>query len=276
MTVPQVTLSDGVQIPQLGFGVWRVPNEEVVAPVLKALEVGYRHIDTAAVYGNEEGVGKALKDSGLQRGEIFLTSKLWNDKHHKDDARKAIEETLTKLGTEYLDLYLIHWPAVVKYGESYIEAWDAMQQFKAEGLVKSIGVSNFNVEHLDKLQGAVPSLNQVECHPSFARNDFRAELAQRNIAVEAWSPLGNQHAPSDLDLPEVQQVARETGLTPAQVIIRWHLQTGNIVIPKSVTPSRIEENFSVFGAELGAEQVELLSGLDTGNRQGGDPATAEF
>ena len=276
MTVPQVTLSDGVQIPQLGFGVWRVPNEEVVAPVLKALEVGYRHIDTAAVYGNEEGVGKALKDSGLQRGEIFLTSKLWNDKHHKDDARKAIEETLTKLGTEYLDLYLIHWPAVVKYGESYIEAWDAMQQFKAEGLVKSIGVSNFNVEHLDKLQGAVPSLNQVECHPSFARNDFRAELAQRNIAVEAWSPLGNQHAPSDLDLPEVQQVARETGLTPAQVIIRWHLQTGNIVIPKSVTPSRIEENFSVFGAELGAEQVELLSGLDTGHRQGGDPATAEF
>ena len=276
MTVPQVTLNDGVQIPQLGFGVWRVPNEEVVAPVLKALEVGYRHIDTAAVYGNEEGVGKALKDSGLQRGEIFLTSKLWNDKHHKDDARQAIEETLTKLGTEYLDLYLIHWPAVVKYGESYIEAWDAMQQFKAEGLVKSIGVSNFNVEHLDKLQGAVPSLNQVECHPSFARNDFRAELARRTIAVEAWSPLGNQHAPSDLDLPEVQQVARETGLTPAQVIIRWHLQTGNIVIPKSVTPSRIEENFSVFGTELGAEQVALLSGLDTGNRQGGDPATAEF
>lgn len=276
MTVPQVTLSDGVQIPQLGFGVWRVPNEEVVAPVLKALEVGYRHIDTAAVYGNEEGVGKALKDSGLQRSEIFLTSKLWNDKHHKDDARKAIEETLTKLGTEYLDLYLIHWPAVVKYGESYIEAWDAMQQFKAEGLVKSIGVSNFNVEHLDKLQGAVPSLNQIECHPSFARNDFRAELARRDIAVEAWSPLGNQHAPSDLDLPEVQKVSQETGLTPAQVIIRWHLQTGNIVIPKSVTPSRIEENFSVFGTELGAEQVELLSGLDTGNRQGGNPATAEF
>ncbi|MGA4670258.1 aldo/keto reductase [Propionibacteriaceae bacterium Y1923] len=271
MTVPQITLNDGVRIPQLGYGVWRVKDDQVVAPVLKALEVGYRHIDTAAVYGNEAGVGKAVAESGVPRDEIFITSKLWNDKHHKDDARQAIEETLTKLGVDHLDLYLIHWPAVVKHGDAYIEAWDSLQQFKAEGLTRSIGVSNFNPEHLDRLDGTTPSLNQIEVHPSFNRADLRAEHERRGIATEAWSPLGNQHAPSDLDLPEVVQVAEQTGLSPAQVIIRWHLQIGNIVIPKSVTPSRIEENFAVFGTELSTEQVDLLSGLDKGNRQGGNP-----
>ncbi|MGD7733170.1 aldo/keto reductase [Propionibacteriaceae bacterium G57] len=273
MTVPQVTLNDGVQIPQLGYGVWRVPNDEVVAPVLTALETGYRHIDTAAVYRNEEGVGEALKQSGITRDEVFVTSKLWNDKHKAADAREAIETTLTKLGLDHLDLYLIHWPATAKYGDDYIEAWDALQQFRAEGLTRSIGVSNFNPEHLDKLNGAVPSLNQVERHPSFNRAELFGELKARGIALEAWSPLGNQRDPSDLDLPAVKQVAEQTGLSPAQVIIRWHLQTGDIVIPKSVTPSRIAENFDVFGVELSAEQVELLSGLDAGNRQGGDPLT---
>ena len=276
MTVPTITLNDGVQIPQLGYGVWRVKNDDVVAPVLTALEVGYRHIDTAAVYGNEEGVGRALAESGVPRQDVFLTSKLWNDAHLKDDARRGIEDTLTKLGVDHLDLFLIHWPATIKYGDSFVEAWDSLQQFKAEGLTRSIGVSNFNPDHLDRLDGPKPSLNQVECHPSFNRDDLRAEMARRGIGVEAWSPLGNQRDPRDLELPEVRQVAEETGLSPAQVIIRWHLQIGNIVIPKSVTPSRIAENFDVFGSELSQAQVSRLSGLDQGNRQGGDPATADF
>lgn len=277
MTVPETTLNDGVRIPQLGYGVWRVPNEEVVAPVAKALEVGFRHIDTAAAYGNEAGVGQAIKESGLSRDDVFITSKLWNDAHLKDDARRGIEQTLEFLDTDHLDLYLIHWPATVKYGDAYIEAWDSLQQFKSEGLVRSIGVSNFNPDHLDRLDGATPSVNQVEVHPSFSRPELRDEMARRNIVVEAWSPLGNQRDPSDLFLPEVQDIAEQTGLSPAQVIIRWHLQIGNIVIPKSVTPARIEENFAAASAaQLTDEQVTLLSSLDTGNRQGGDPATADF
>lgn len=271
-----LTLNDGIEIPQLGFGVWQVPGDAVTAPVRTALETGYRHIDTAAVYGNEAGVGQAITESGIARSEVFLTTKLWCSSLQAADARVAIEKSLTNLGTDYLDLYLIHWPATAKYGDAFIEAWDAMQEFRAEGLTRSIGVSNFNPDHLDRLTGATPSVNQIEWHPSFHRAELRADLDRRGIAVEAWSPLGNQRPPSDLDLPEVRQVAEETGLSPAQVIIRWHLQSGHVVIPKSVTPSRIAENFAALQHTLSDEQVSLLSTLNTDNRQGNDPATSAW
>lgn len=271
--VPFLTLNDGVKIPQLGFGVWQVENDGAVDAVGKALETGYRHIDTAAIYGNEEGVGRAIKDSGIARDELFITTKLWNDKHHRADAREAIETSLEKLGLDHVDLYLIHWPANVKYGDAYIEAWDALQQFKAEGLTRSIGVSNFNVEHLDKISGAVPSVDQVEMHPTFNQKVLRDALDSRDITPEAWSPLGQS---KDLDDDVIAQIAKATGKTPAQVIIRWHLQIGNIVIPKSVTPKRIEENFDVFDFELTADQVQQINGVDSGNRLGKDPVVADF
>ena len=272
-TVPQITFNDGKKIPQLGFGVWQVENDKATPAVAKALEVGYRHIDTAAIYGNEEGVGKALKDSGIARDELFITTKLWNDSHRKDDARKAIETSLTKLGLDHVDLYLIHWPATVKYGDSYIEAWDAMQEFKTEGLVTSIGVSNFHEMHLARLNGETPVIDQVELHPTFGQAELRRVLDDRDIVTEAWSPLGQS---KDLDNATIAEIAQQLGVTPAQVIIRWHLQSGRVVIPKSVTPERIEANFDVFGFELSGEQVRQIDGLDEGNRLGGDPETADF
>ena len=272
-TVPQITFNDGKKIPQLGFGVWQVENDKATPAVAKALEVGYRHIDTAAIYGNEEGVGKALKDSGIARDELFITTKLWNDSHRKDDAREAIETSLTKLGLDHVDLYLIHWPATVKYGDSYIEAWDAMQEFKAEGLVTSIGVSNFHEMHLARLNGETPVIDQVELHPTFGQAELRRVLDDRDIVTEAWSPLGQS---KDLDNATIAEIAQQLGVTPAQVIIRWHLQSGRVVIPKSVTPERIEANFDVFGFELSGEQVRQIDGLDEGNRLGGDPETADF
>ncbi|MDR2619843.1 MAG: aldo/keto reductase [Propionibacteriaceae bacterium] len=273
MTVPFTTLNDGVQIPQLGFGTFKIPPEDTERAVTEALSIGYRHIDTAAIYGNEEGVGKAIAASGLKRDEIFLTTKLWNDMHPRGLARVAISTSLEKLGLDYLDLYLIHWPAPVKYGDSYIEAWDALQEFQAEGLTRSIGVSNFNVEHLDAISGTVPSVNQVELHPTLTQNALRAELAYRGIACEAWSPLGRG---ADLSDATIIQIAADTERTPAQVIIRWHLQLGHIVIPKSVTPARIAENLDVFNFELTDAQVEAITALDRDARSGSNPALAEF
>ncbi len=273
MSVPTITLNDGVQIPQLGFGVWRVSPDDIVSSVRTAIEVGYRHIDTAAIYGNEEGVGQAIRESGVPREELFITTKLWNDSHHTADARTGIETSLTKLGLDHLDLYLIHWPATVKYGDAYIEAWDAMQGFRAEGLTRSIGVSNFHAAHLDSLNGDVPSVDQVELHPTFNQAALCAELATRKISVEAWSPLGQA---SDLDHPEIVKIAGKLGVTPAQVIIRWHLQIGNIVIPKSITPERIASNFDVFGFELDSDQISRISHLDAGNRLGANPESADF
>ena len=273
MSVPTITLNDGVPIPQLGFGTWKVPANEAEKAVSAALEAGFRHIDTAAIYGNEEGVGRALADSGLDRKDLFVTTKLWNDSHHADDARKAIETSLAKLGLDHVDLYLIHWPAPVKYGDAYIEAWNALQDFKSEGLTRSSGVSNFKTEHLDAIEGAAPSVDQIEMHPSFNQATFRAELAERGINPEAWSPLGQS---KDLDNPVLTDISKATGKTPAQVVIRWHLQIGNIVFPKSVTPSRIVENFDVFDFELSDEQIAAIDGLDHGNRLGGDPSTADF
>ena len=274
MTVPTITLNDGITIPQLGFGVWQVQDDAATPAVLKALEVGYRHIDTAAIYGNEQGVGRAIAESGVNPEELFVTTKLWTD--DLADARRGLETSLQKLGLDRVDLYLIHWPSVVKNGDAFIGAWNTMQELKAEGLTRSIGVSNFNPEHLDRLEGETPSINQVELHPSLPQHELRADLERRGIRAEAYSPLGNQKAPSDLDLPQVQLVAEQTGMTPAQVILRWHLQLGNVAIPKSVTPERIEQNLQVTGPELTAEQMELLNGLDTGNRMNSDPVTADF
>lgn len=273
MTVPTITLNDGVSIPQLGFGTWQIPDDEAERAVSAALEAGFRHIDTAAVYGNEKGVGRAIAASGLDRDDLFVTTKLWNDSHKSADARRAIETSLSKLGLDHVDLYLIHWPATVKYGDAYIEAWNAMQEFKAEGLTRSIGVSNFKSEHLDAIEGATPSVDQIEMHPSFNQATFRAVLAERGITPEAWSPLGQS---KDLDSPVLTDIAEATGKTPAQVVIRWHLQIGNVVFPKSVTPSRIAENFDVLDFELGKEQIAAIDALDKGNRLGADPAEADF
>lgn len=271
-----VTLNDGVEIPQLGLGVWQVGDEEATAAVLTALEAGYRHVDTAQGYRNEAGVGRAIAQSGLPRNEVFVTTKLTNEFHLREDARRATRESLEKLGLDYVDLYLIHWPAVLAYGWAYLEAWEVFNEAKAEGLVRSIGVSNFNPDHLDRLltvSDTVPSVDQIECHPTFARTDMAAELTRRGIVLEAWSPLGQAQ---DLQNPVIGAIAADLGRTPAQVIIRWHLQRGHIVIPKSVTPSRIVENGDVFSFELTAEQLGAIDALDAGNRIGSDPATATF
>ncbi|MEL4505618.1 aldo/keto reductase [Luteococcus sp. H138] len=273
MNVPFTPLHDGKQIPQLGFGVWQVENDQATPAVAKALEVGYRHIDTAAIYGNEEGVGKAIAESGIPREELFITTKLWNDKHHAADAREAIETSLTKLGLDHVDLYLIHWPANVKFGDAYIEAWDAMQQFKAEGLATSIGVSNFNVEHLDALNGETPVINQVELHPTWQQAELRATHAERGIITEAWSPLGQS---KDLTHDVIGTIAEKHLATTAQVIIRWHLQLGNVVIPKSVTPERIAANFDAFGFELDDADMQAISAIASDNRMGANPAEADF
>lgn len=271
--VPQIQLADGNTIPQLGFGTWQVPDEEAYRSVLEALRVGYRHIDTAAIYGNEEGVGRAIAESDVAREELFVTTKLWNDMHKTDDARRGIETSLEKLGLDYLDLYLIHWPATVKYGDEFVQAWDAMQEFKAEGLVKSIGVSNFHPEHLDKLNGEVPVIDQVEIHPTLAQTELRSELDRRGIKVESWSPLGSG---ADLKNETIGAIASQLDKSVAQVIIRWHLQHGLIVLPKSVTPARIAENFEVFDFELSDDNMSTIDGLDADNRTGADPRTAEF
>ncbi len=268
MAVPTITLNDGVTIPQLGFGTWQVADDVAERALSTALETGYRHIDTAAIYGNEEGVGRAIAAASLPRDELFVTTKLWNDKHRRDDARRALETSLTKLGLDHVDLYLIHWPAV-KFPGLYVEAWDAMQEFKAEGLTRSIGVSNFNQEHLDALHGATPAIDQIEMHPTFGQHALRQSLLKAGIRPEAWSPLGQS---KDLTDPVIGAIADQLGRTPAQVIIRWHLQLGTVVIPKSVTPERIASNFDVLDFELSEEQVARISGTDTGVRLGGAPS----
>ena len=271
--VPSITLADGTAIPQLGFGTWQVRDADVTPAVLSALEAGYRHIDTAQVYRNEAGVGRALASAGLPRDEVYVATKLWNDHHHRADARAALESSLEKLGLDHLDLYLIHWPATVAYGDSYIEAWDALQEFKAEGLTRSIGVSNFHVAHLDALAGEVPAVNQIELHPTLAQVPLRAELARRGIAVESYSPLGSG---ADLENPDLAAIADGLGRSVAQVIIRWHLQHGFVVLPKSVTPARIVENLDVLDFELDAQSMARIDALDAGNRIGSHPDTATF
>nr|WP_221472650.1 aldo/keto reductase [Amycolatopsis umgeniensis] len=259
-------------MPQLGFGVFQVPDEETTAAVKAALDAGYRSIDTATIYGNEAGVGKALAESGIARDELFITTKLWNSEQGYDATLKAFDASLAKLGLEQLDLYLIHWPTPER--DLYNDTWKAFEKLYADGRVRAIGVSNFQPAHLERLLGAgsvAPAVNQVEVHPYLQQAEVREFDAKHGIATEAWSPLAK--GGDLLGEAAVKALADKHGRTPAQVVLRWHLQLGNIVIPKSVTPSRIKENLDVFGFTLSEEDVASLAGLDRGLRTGPDPDT---
>ena len=272
MAVSTVKLNDGSSIPQLGFGVWQVGNDEAVSAVSEALAVGYRHIDTAAIYGNEEGVGKAMAQSGIPRKEIYQTTKLWNSDQGYDSTQKAFDTSLKKLGTDYVDLYLIHWPLPTR--DLFMETWRAFIRLKEQGLVKSIGVSNFRINDLERViteSGVTPVLNQIELHPEFQQDELRIFHGKHHIATEAWSPLGQGKI---LDNPVLKDIAAVHGKTPAQIVLRWHIETGNIVIPKSVTPSRIRENFDIFDFKLNGTDHDQITKLDKVNgRIGPNPNT---
>jgi 2,5-diketo-D-gluconate reductase A len=270
-SIPNLTLNDSLTIPQLGFGVFQVPPAETEAAVDEALLAGYRHLDTAAAYRNESGVGAATAKSGIPRDELFVTTKLFNDQHGANKARPALERSLQKLSYDYLDLYLIHWPAPPQ--DLYVETWKALVELRDAGLTRSIGVSNFNIDHLQRAidaTGVVPSINQIELHPLLQQADLRAFHAEHGILTEAWSPIAQGAV---LDDETIVAIASEVERTAAQVVLRWHLQLGNVVIPKSVTPSRIAENVALFDFELSGEQMERIAALDAGERTGPDPAT---
>jgi 2,5-diketo-D-gluconate reductase A len=274
--VPRLSLNDGNSIPQLGLGVWQVPPEITQRVVSDGIEAGYRSIDTAEGYDNEEGVGEAIRKAEVPRSELFITSKLRNGGHARDLALKSFDETMKKLGLEQLDLFLIHWP-VPSQGK-YVEAWKVLVEKQKEGRIKSIGVSNFNHDHLERLigeTGVTPVVNQIELHPRFQQRDKRDYHAQHDIKIESWSPLGSGQM---LDDPTVGKIAKKHGKSIAQTIIRWHLQEGLIVIPKSTHKERIAENIDVFGFELDADDMAAIKGLDQGKdgRIGADPATASF
>lgn len=269
--VPNVTLNDGNTIPQIGFGVFQVPEEETYNAVTAALQAGYRSIDTAKAYGNEEGVGKAIADSGIAREELFVTTKLWNDDHGHDEALKAFDASLSKLGLDYLDLYLIHWPVPAQ--DRYVDTYKAFEQLRSEGRARSIGVSNFTEAHLQRLleeTSVVPVLNQVELHPNFTQKELRAFHAEHNIVTEAWSPLAQGDL---LNNAKLGTIAQTHGKTPAQVVLRWHMQLGNVAIPKSVTPERIAANIDVFDFELTGDEMVTIDTLGNGERRGPDPQT---
>jgi diketogulonate reductase-like aldo/keto reductase len=269
--IPSLPLSSSEQIPQLGFGVFQVSPRETEEVVATALSVGYRHLDTAAAYRNEAAVGEAVHGSGLDRDEIFITTKCWNDDQGYEQAKRACRASLERLELSHLDLYLIHWP--VPAHDLYVETWKAFIELQSEGLVRSIGVSNFQPAHLERLiaeTGVTPSINQVELHPYFQQVGLRREHERLGILTEDYSPLGQG---LELEDAVIVEIAQEHDRTPAQTIIRWHLQLGNVVIPKSVTPARIAENFEVFDFELSEAQMEAIAALDAGTRIGPDPDT---
>ena len=277
-TIPTIPLNDNHEIPQLGFGVFQIPPEDTAKAVSTALEVGYRHIDTAEQYRNERGVGEAIQASGLSRDEIYVTSKLSNACHHPDDARKAFERTLEALGSDYVDLFLVHWPLPTLYDGDYVSTWKVMEEFKQQGRARSIGVSNFQVPHLERLAAetdVTPAVNQIEIHPYFLNEEVRRYGEDHGIRTEAWSPIAQGAV---LDDPVITEIADRLERTPAQVVLRWHIQRDSIVFPKSATPERIEENFALFDFALEDGDMEAITALDKGEdgRTGPHPDTFAF
>ncbi|WP_029254087.1 aldo/keto reductase [Paraoerskovia marina] len=269
MTVPMITLNNGVQIPQLGFGTYQIPPEDTADAVATALKAGYRHIDTAEMYGNEAGVGEAVRNSGLDRSEVFVTSKLNNGFHDYDDALAAMDQTLADLGLDYVNLFLIHWP-LPEVGD-FTETWRAMEEMYRQGKARAIGVSNFQPHHINKLLDSgtvVPAVNQIEVHPYFVQSDVREANAGHDIVTEAWSPIAQGKV---LDDPTVVRIAERLERTPAQVVLRWHIERGDVVFPKSATPKRIEENFALFDFELTDADRADITALDKGERIGPNP-----
>jgi 2,5-diketo-D-gluconate reductase A len=271
MTSPAIPLSDGTQIPQLGFGVWQIPREDTAAAVTKALEVGYRHIDGAAAYENEREVGEAVRACD---DHVYVTTKCFNGDHGREEAKRAFDASFARLGLDHVDLYLIHWPVPSK--DRYVETWEAFVELRESDRLRSIGVSNFQVTHLDRIidaTGVTPVINQIELHPYLQQPELRAAHAERGIVTEAWSPLAQGKVLSD---PVLQEIAQRHGRTTGQVVLRWHLQLGNVVFPKSATPARIEENFDVFGFELSDDDMRAIAELDRGERIGPDPDTFAY
>jgi 2,5-diketo-D-gluconate reductase A len=262
--VPTIDLNDGQTIPQLGFGVFQIEPAQTAAAVTEALEVGYRHIDTAQMYGNEKEVGEAVRASGLDRTEVFVTSKLNNGLHRPDDARRAFEGTLSDLGFDYVDLFLIHWPLPTLYDGDFVSTWKTLEEFRQDGRARSIGVSNFEVDHLERLAAeadVVPAVNQIELHPYLLNEEVRAYGEAHGIATQAWSPIAQGEV---LDDPVITRIADRLDRSPAQVVLRWHIERGNIVFPKSTTSARIKENFDLFDFELEPDDVERIDALDRG------------
>jgi 2,5-diketo-D-gluconate reductase A len=271
--VPNLPLNSGTTIPQLGFGVFQIPPEETAQAVSTALDIGYRHIDTAQMYKNEEGVGEAVASI---RSEVFLTSKLNNGFHRPDDARREFDKTLERLRSDYVDMFLIHWPLPTLYDGDYVSTWRTLAEFLADGRAKAIGVSNFQVAHLERLAAetdVVPAVNQIECHPYFGNEEVRAYGEKHGILTEAWAPIAQGKVLKD---PVVNELAAAVGRTPAQVVLRWHIQRGDIVFPKSVTPSRMRENFQVFDFSLDDAQMNTITGLSQGEDGRDGPVPDEF
>lgn len=276
--VPTIEIADGVRIPQLGFGVYQIEPERTAESVRTALDIGYRHIDTAQMYGNEKEVAQGVRDAGLDRGEVFITSKLNNGEHKPDDARHAFERTLQALDSDYVDLFLIHWPLPTLYGGDFVSTWKALEEFARDGRARSIGVSNFQPAHLDRLAketDIVPAVNQVEIHPYFTNETVRDYARGHGIAIEAWSPIARGDV---LKEPAAIRIADARGISPAQVVLRWHIQRGDIVFPKSVTPERIQSNFELFDFELDNADMDDISALDKGEagRTGPNPDTFDY
>jgi 2,5-diketo-D-gluconate reductase A len=269
--IPDITLNDGRTIPQLGFGVFQIPPAETARAVRTALEAGYRHLDTAQMYGNEAEVAQGIADAGVPREQVFVTTKVNNDRHGHDEAGRSLDESLRKLDTDYVDLLLIHWPLPGR--DDYVETWEGLEKCRASGRARSIGVSNFHIPHLERLAaetGTVPAVDQVELHPTMAQPQLRAYHREHGIVTEAWAPIAQGAV---IDNPTINTVAGKYGKSAAQVVLRWHLQLGNVVFPKSVTPSRIAENIDIFDFELAGDDMAAIDGLDSGQRLGPDPDT---
>lgn len=277
-SVPSITLNDGNSIPQLGFGVFQIEPDQTAAAVRSALEAGYRHIDTAEMYGNEKEVGQGVRDAGLDRGEVFITSKLNNGYHRPDDARRAFDATLSALSSDYVDLFLIHWPLPTRYDGDFVATWKVLEEFAEDGRARSIGVSNFQVAHLDRLaerSQTMPAVNQIEIHPYFTNEQVRTYDREHRIATEAWAPIAQGKV---LDDELITQIAGAHGKTPAQVVLRWHIQRGDIVFPKSLHDERIKSNFGIFDFVITNDEMDAITGLNRGEsgRIGPNPDTFDF